>query len=376
MTLSNIFFGKRVVQQAYLNNALIYQSKGWETLPSTCTEAWTKSYLMSSGLYNLTSDLDNNIYAVSDTSLYKLNSEAEILWQKDFSNEELHDPYYIQINNTTNSVFVLRVGSRNNFKCYIDEFSLDGSLKNEYDIKAIANIGFNSVQAYVVDDRYIYISVYYYDYSNYIYGNKYLVKIDMIEKKAVQIANTDYINSGCLVSCGKYLYAAIDQGPINPDSGMYLVKFNKEDLSHYALINTWVDVSDSFNEIKAITTDKLGNIIYKTRGNGTFKYNVDSKDKVKLPVFIRNVNNSIHLDYKQNIYIIEGISDDGSTNGTPESASLLKISSDNTLIYRIPLTDNLSPSFTVDYQGNIYYCWYSSGQTYIKKLINIEKKGN
>ena len=42
MTLSNIFFGKKVVQQAYLNNALIYQSKGWKTLPSTCSEVWTK----------------------------------------------------------------------------------------------------------------------------------------------------------------------------------------------------------------------------------------------------------------------------------------------------------------------------------------------
>lgn len=378
MTLSNIFFGKKVVQQAYLNNALIYKSKGWETLPSTCSEVWIKAYVMEYNLYNLTSDLDNNIYALGNKSLYKFDSDGALLWQKDFSKEPENNISYLQLNSTNNSVFVMRSNDRDesSYHCYIDEFSSDGSIKNEYDIRAIIGMSFNSVNGYIVDDKYIYINVYYYSTYDYSYSNRYLVKIDMLEKKRVQMAQNIYINSGCLVSYGKYLYAAVDYAPVNPNDGLYLIKFNKEDLSNSAVINNWIDTSNSYNIIKSITTDKLGNLIYMTRGNGTFKYNVDSTDKIKLPVYTLNVSNLIHVDYKQDIYIIEAVSTDGSTNGTPKSVNLLKISSDNTLIYKIPITDNLNPNFTVDYQGNIYYCWNTSGQTYIKKLINIEQKGN
>lgn len=373
MTLSNIFFGKKVVQQAYLNNALIYQSKGWETLPSTCTEAWTKSYVMSHNLYSLTSDLDNNIYAIGNNTLYKFDSNGVILWQKDFSKDDANNLSYIQLNSTTNGIFVLRrtTGNASQYKCYVDEFSSDGSLKNQYDINAIVSRGFNNVQGYLVDGRYMYINVYYYNYTDYTYDNKYLVKIDMIEKKQLQIVYGIYINSGCLVSYGKYIYAAVDYGPVNPNSGKDLIKFNKEDLNKSAVINNWIDTSDSFNEINSITTDKLGNLIYKTYRNGTFKYNVDSTAKVKLPIHEYNDNAIIHVDYQQNIYVIEYVS-----QGSTLSSNLLKISSDNTLIYKIPIKDNINSAFTIDYQGNIYYSWNLSGQTHIKKLINIEKKGN
>lgn len=373
MTLSNIFFGKKVVQQAYLNNALIYQSKGWETLPSTCTEVWTKEYGIQSNLYSLTIDLDNNIYALGNKSLYKFDSNGEILWQKDFSKEPENNISYLQLNSTNNSVFVMRsTGSdKSPYHFYIDEFSSDGSIKNEYDIRAIIGGSFNSVNGYIVDDGYIYINVYYYSTYDYSYSNRYLVKIDMLEKKQVQIAQNIYINSGCLVSYGKYLYAAVDYGPVNPNSGKYLVKFNKEDLNKAATINNWIDTSDSYNQIDSITTDKLGNIIYKTFRNGTFKYNVDSTSKVKLPIDEYNDNAIIHVDYQQNIYVIEYVNQPSTL-----SSNLLKISSDNTLIYKIPIKDNVNAAFTVDYQGNIYYSWNLSGQTYIKKLINIEKKGN
>ena len=129
------------------------------------------------------------------------------------------------------------------------------------------------------------------------------------------------------------------------------------------------ETNDNGNSIRLITKDQLGNIIYQTRLHGTIKYNIDSKMRTTLPIIAQNSNSIIHIDYKQNIYSIE-------YDMTGNSTNLLKISSDNTLIYKIPIKEVLNPNFTIDYQGSIYYCWNFNGQTYIKKLINIEKKGN
>lgn len=371
MTLSNIFFGKKVVQQAYLNNALIYQSKGWETLPSTCTEVWTKSYDITFSFNKLVSDLDNNIYALSNDSLYKFDPDGAIVWQKKILSEVKSSWIKcLKLDNINNTIFIMRKNTVNGIDhIFIDEFTKNGSVKNEYDITEIYSNGINGANDYAIDDKFIYLSVYYYDYSNYTFNNYYLIKIDRLEKKVVQIVGNTYINNNCLVSYKKYLYAAVDYNPINPSSGMSLRRFNKEDLTDSVFINSWIDTDDTRNIIKYITTDKLDNIIYKTNRNGTIKYNIDSKTKTALPISNGNDNSIIHVDYQQNIYVVEFDSSIKSTN-------LLKISSDNTLIYKIPIKDAVNPIFTVDYQGNIYYNWDSSDQTYIKKLINIVKKGN
>ena len=363
MTLSNIFFGKKVVQQAYLNNALIYQSKGWETLPSTCSEVWTKSYDITSGLFSLTSDLDNNIYALSNDSLYKFDPEGAILWQKKFTDPDSR-LFCLKLDNVSNSIYLSRRAYINNSSSiFVDEFNSDGSIKNEYNIDMAGRDCTNLV----VDDNYFYISSETSSSNTTELYSTLLIKYNKLDKKTVQSRNI-IIAANTLISLGKYLYAAVGSSQLFTT----LIRFNKEDLTDSIIINNWLNNNDFSNNdynIRLITKDQLGNIIYQTRLRGTIKYNIDSKMRTTLPIIAQNSNSIIHIDYKQNIYAIE-------YDMTGNSTNLLKISSDNTLIYKIPIKEVLNPNFTIDYQGNIYYCWNSNGQTYIKKLINIEKKGN
>ena len=362
MTLNNIFFGKKVVQQAYLNNALIYQSKGWETLPSTCTEVWTKDYDISSSLGELVSDLDNNLYGLNINSLYKFDSNGSILWQKkleEFKKSDEHNCsfYYLKFNN---DLFFAK--GNDNSKWFIYELDRDGLIKNEYSIYDIYPCSWSKISSFVIDDKYIYVSGYTIN-GNYEIYNNYLLKIDRITKKLVQ-KTTVFIANNTLISVDKYLYAEESRAF---NTGV-LRRFDKDDISNSSIIDD-LNNADIDNHITSITSDELGNIIYKTRNNGTYKYSTKDKTKIKLPIYISNENNSMCVDYQQNLYVIEYISPSKTTN-------LLKISSDNTLIYKIPIKDATSPILTVDYQGNIYYKWDTSDQNHIKKLINIEKKGN
>lgn len=362
MTLSNIFFGKKVVQQAYLNNALIYQSKGWETLPSTCSEVWTKDYDISYSFGELVSDLDNNLYGLNINSLYKFDSDGSILWQKsleEFKKSDEHNCsfYYLKFNN---NLFFAKVND--NSKWFIYELDRDGLIKNEYNIYDIYPCSWLKISSFVIDDKYIYVSGYNMNNSYQVYNN-YLLKIDRITKKLVQKA-TVFIGNNTLISIDKYLYA---EENVAFNTG-FLRRFDKDDISNSSIIDD-LNNADINSNITSITSDKLGNIIYKTHNNGTYKYSTKDKTKIKLPIYNNNENNSMCVDYQQNLYVIEYISSSQTTN-------LLKISSDNTLIYKIPIKGAANSILTVDYQGNIYYKWDTSSQNHIKKLINIEKKGN
>ncbi|MGL6207478.1 MAG: hypothetical protein ACRC1X_06820 [Lactobacillus panisapium] len=368
MTLSNIFFGKKVVQQAYLNNALIYQSKGWETLPSTCMEEWTKDYDMASGLTNLTSDLDNNIYALSNDSLYKFNSDGSIVWQKKFKefakNGEYNNAFcYLKFDSINNTIFTLK-SNNDKYNWFICELTINGLIKNEYSIKDICSFNFDRISSFEIDNNYLYVSGFSVGYNYEIYDD-YLMKIDRITKKLVQ-KTAVYIANNTLVNVNdEYLYAVKS----NASNTGVLERFDKDNITNSSIIDDLNNASID-DHITSITGDRLGNVIYKTFNNGTYKYSDKNKTKTKLQVYGANSNNSICIDYQQNVYIIEHIDPNKSTN-------ILKFSSDNTLIYDIPIENATEPNLTVDYKGNIYYTWRSSnGQTHIKKLINIEKKGN
>jgi hypothetical protein len=86
--LSNIFIGDKVVQQVYLNDALMYQSNGWQALPTTPQEVWVKQYPMgthpvpiSITLYALSAiDSANNIIIVEGDIITKIDSEGVVIW--------------------------------------------------------------------------------------------------------------------------------------------------------------------------------------------------------------------------------------------------------------------------------------------------------
>ena len=88
MTLSNIFIGKRVVQQAFLNDAQIYQSKGWQPLPSTMQIVLEKNYteVDNSTIVSVKTDSNSNIVIAKQSEILKTDSDGELLWQRKISN--------------------------------------------------------------------------------------------------------------------------------------------------------------------------------------------------------------------------------------------------------------------------------------------------
>lgn len=84
MTLSNIFFGKKVVQQLYVGQIKLYQSAGWETLPATVQQVWQKS--VSSNFDAIAVDSQDNIYTGEyDSYLTKFSSDGTQIWQTKLS---------------------------------------------------------------------------------------------------------------------------------------------------------------------------------------------------------------------------------------------------------------------------------------------------
>ena len=86
MTLSNVFIGKKVVQQIYMNNALIYQANGWQSLPSTPQIVWQKQCGTGMSPYSSAFDSKNNLvisyYYSNACWLMKLDPDGNVLFNK------------------------------------------------------------------------------------------------------------------------------------------------------------------------------------------------------------------------------------------------------------------------------------------------------
>ncbi len=360
MTLSNIFFGKKVVQQAYLNNALIYQSKGWETLPSTCTEVWTKDFgalgvIDTKIISQCVTDSNNNIYVLSNNDLFKLNSEGSFIWAQTIKGIK-----YVSIDSNNDVYIALTIYDYNsNPYIYIAKLDDNGNIQKEF--KANGNIA-NYATNFALDDKYFYISVNY--NTNY---NKYFNKIDR-EGKIVDQISLQLNNSTLVVADDSFLYAGL---------GSNLIKIDKNNISNYTVE---YKIPNDYS-ILNIILDELGNVIVIDTTGAVYKYNFENNASIKYRERAITSNLSFTLDYQKNLYFTS----DGS-NGTDNAMYLIKYSSDGTLIFETKiLTDQNDSIFYgklhVDSNGNIYYLYnkYNSGSGYsltIKKLINIEKKGN
>ena len=92
--LNNIFIGNKVVKQAFLNDAVIYQSNGWETLPSTMQQVWSREFSEINGSNTkhpiVKVDSQNNIIAMMPNVIFKLNAaDGSLLWKIYFPDESL-----------------------------------------------------------------------------------------------------------------------------------------------------------------------------------------------------------------------------------------------------------------------------------------------
>lgn len=356
MTLSNVFMGKKVVQQIYFNNALIYQAKGWETLPCAPTEVWTKSYDSINLIKNCAVDQDNNIYIVIESGyVFKISPEGIVLWSKSFG-----IPIKICIDQKNNVYLVqLTYYKTNNFRsAVVSQLDSEGNIINS--INASNNVTIDQVTDFVVDNNYLYVSVGY-----YAYGTNYLLfRIDKNFKNSCNISMSsglDYLttNNTC-----PYIYWA---------SGVTLYQIAKDTIGNSNAKGISINDGFSPSTITNIVMDDIGNLIYSTNKEGTYRYNIDTKKFIKIPYLYSSTNSTMCIDYQQNFY---GINADN----TNLVAKLFKVSSDNTIIYNTQILKGDS-NFTdgrliADNNGNIYYIYKkAAGQLMVTKLINVIKKG-
>ena len=351
MTLSNIFFGKKVVQQAYLNNALIYQSKGWETLPSTCSEVWTKELGMvdADTINQCMIDTNNNIYVLTHYKVFKLNSEGTLIWSKTFA-----DIQRIAID-TNNGVYIVLADT--NYS-YIAKLDNNGNIENKFKLDGYLC---NVITNFTIDDNYFYMSS---NYNND--SNRYFFKIDK-QGKLIKQASLN-LDRSTLVANDSFLYAGLENK---------LIKIDKSNISNYTPVCT----TQSSYTVGNVVLDGIGNAIFTDIYGAVYKYNFENKVSAEYSRKIVDSNPTIALDYQKNLYFISDES-----NVTGYILSLMKYSSDGTLIFDTQiLTSNAKSMFhgklVVYNNGNIYYLYnkYNSDLNYslmVKKIINIEQKGN
>ena len=358
MTLSNIFFGKKVVQQAYLNNALIYQSKGWETLPSTCSEVWTKDLgsISPSAVQQCIIDSDNNIYVLTNYQIFKLNSDGVLTWSRSANGIQ---SIVVDTNNDVYAAYV------KNSCPYIAKLDGNGNVENEFQV---CNKICDTITNFALDKNCYYISTAsndgYYFFVKYYKQSKIFNEITLSLNNSTLVATDD-----------SFLYAGYNHS---------LIKIDKNNISNHTIIETSNEVSSNYN-IRNVILDGLGNIIYIYSESSIYKYNFENKTTVKYHGINHYNNYSLALDYQKNVYFLNIINN---ADNTFIKLNLVKYSSDGTLIFNTQILDSSSGSMnmgsgklTTDQYGNIYYLYekVNSDSTYnliVKKLINIEKKGN
>lgn len=370
--LSNIFVGKRVVQKAYLNNALIYQSKGWEPTDNACTEAWDKQVTISRNasayIKQCTTDKDNNIYFISSGNIYKVNSSTCALIHDSCKSDYIVYEYYFD---EVDNIFYC-LGQDSISSVHKSIFTIDTNLNflnHIIELDTVSAIGNNAnyMDSITVDNSYIYMTCdvggSYQDLYVIDKGGKYKYSVSLPEcMPVITTYNGDYFytsRQGSLLQFNKKNFASADIS-----------------LSVPAPTNTTTDRSVIFKGI----IDINGNILFNSMYRGVIKITSDGK---WLTSYLGHANSSnigetqLATDYKGNTYILD-------KNYYSKDVVLSKITSDTTEQYHVTLLNDRNFSnvesgaeysnICVDRNGNIYIIYmYQSGAVNIKKIFNIVK---
>lgn len=353
MSLDNVFMGKKVVQQIYLKNALIYQSKGWETLPSAPQVEWTKSYdNKSKPITDSAIDQNSNIYVCSQESVCKIDADGTLVWSMSFPNIT---SIKVCVDENTNVYVALVNGSCLEIKKLAPNGTTLCSNSN-------FNLKVSIINAIVIDNSNLYIS-----------GkdtDSFLCKFD----KDLKIIQQTAISANALMTTNESPYLFFCQGG-------YLESIEKKDIEHSSpkTLNSKAPYGLSSNDsyILDIVLDNLGNIFYTTNYLGTYKYKASNQEIIK---WADSTTKMLCIDYQQNLYCIKRLM---TSDISIYSANLIKTSSDGTLIYNSQIAQNENiftigtGQMLVDNNGNIYLIYKkTSGELLITKIINLVKKGN
>lgn len=348
--LSNIFFGKKVVQKAYLNNALIYQSNGWETLPSTCSEVWTKNYEHVGSFNSIAKDSEDNIYIGASNTLYKIGPDGDLKWKAKVKAVVNDVRQVTGIAITPKYIYCSYFENGSSLNGYVSKLDKNGNLISSTNVNTIIS---DISDAYFVDMK---------SDSNNIYAitSRYIIKLDL-DLKLIEYASIPYTAYRLAVDNGSYVFVGTEK---------YGTRFSKDNLKNS--INL-IGNTSTIVTMTSITLDSIGHVYFGCSGY-YYLYKYDTKDCQLLETkYLGTVDSrlyDINSDTQDNLYVIY-------YNGT--NYLLRKYSSDGTLIWdnvQIPTAYSYSKVIT-DSNNNIYVCYMDSNANLtIKKLVNLIKKGS
>lgn len=355
MSLDNVFMGKKVVQQIYLKNALIYQSKGWETLPSAPQVLWTKKFgSIGSTMVDCAMDQDNNIYILGLNYICKISSEGGLVWKKTISGS---NGMRICIDHD-NNIYIAVADNPSK----VQKFDKNGNVVKTGDL----SYRMDRFTDFISDNDNLYLSgTYNNHYDDYFYVlDKSLNIIQHRNTRADALITSDN-SSYIFFSDGRYLYNIEKSNFISGDK--ITINFNPP-----------YNVTTQSADIIKLIMDNIGNIYYITDSLGVYKYNTNTKNTTKLSD-AKNVRKGLCLDYQNNIYCLKY----SISGASPYPANLVKTSCDGTLVYDTQIFKNDSDAGLIngglfsDNNGNIYFIYKNSNdEILITKIINLVKKGN
>lgn len=358
MTLSNVFIGKKVVQQIYLNNAIIYQSKGWETLPCAPTEVWTKNYDSAGNEYIRSADIDknNNLFTITSFgNVYKISPDGEVIWEKNYN------AFFLKIDSDNN---IYLVGSKkidaNNSDRAILKIDDNGNIIEELDITQLTGYtNLAGLESLAIDSSNLYI-IFSYDRSYYF--------VVLSKTGKLLFKTSSYYCNQVATDNGQYYY-------INNKED--ILKCNKSNFSSELVINKDVPkYGYSGDDVPVyMLMDNMGNLIYQSYYSGMFKLDPTGKLLSKASSMGTYFTKTNAVDYQNDIY--------GINRPDNSQVNLKKVSSDGTVIYDTAMIKNptkidsvFKGKLAVDHNGNIYYVYADSDYILkVKKMINVVKKG-
>ena len=354
MTLSNIFFGKKVVQQAYLNNALIYQSKGWETLPSTCSEVWTKSYDTVNAVCSVAKDGLDNLYVASENSVYKIDSDGNLMWKYAIDNAST----LVRTVVFSTYIYCSYTFFKNNvYYGHVAKIDANGNLISTMDVHSSVP---NSPSYYFTDMQKDNNNIYAITPTHLLKLNQDLKVIDNIDISSY----TNYAATTIAINNGPYIFVG---------TGNYGFRLDKSNLKNIILLSS-ANLGERFST-SSLKMDNIGNLyagsyIYPY---AALKYDVETCKLIN--TLLSSPSYSIYTDNQESVYLAY----------LRDSFTLGKYSSDGTLIWdniKIPVLNTLINSINsikviTDSNNNIYVAYVdNNSKLAIKKFINLVKKGN
>lgn len=400
MALDNIFMGKKVVQQAYLGNKLIYQTNGWSGIP----EDYTKSDLPPVALNAF--QLNTNITYLPDNTLAigyigkstigsnsgvpnitKIDLNGNVIWNGSemFSLASRYEfsPYlrgYTEGN--AGSGYVYAIGSdiskgsqpsgANTYWYGLFELSnKNGEINNYLALSASSshNKTLQYPQSVCYDNDYIYVL--FIDYNSNTYVSKFDYKFnEVIHLKPVH----NYISTaiGCYPN-SKYLY-------VNDVSYGRIYKLNKDTLERVDAFQPTNNVWDSAY-INKLFVDNMDNIYFFANRNFNPYYNpytfIKYSTANKSVVYTYNLSSNSYyiadatIDTNFNTYLYCYEYSNGSIY------TIVKLDPSGKILWKTAALDNgiLNNSIAVDKYGSVYYSrWNSnSGMQNISRFDSIRK---